>query len=106
MDYVVRKKRRVPVWLLPIIVVGLVSFSVIAIFYLPIRFDGFQFDLRFIPLVFLAIRWGWKYGLSALLITSLWRLGMGGNRQCSGRHFWDGLSGSFGFTVPEIWETI
>lgn len=78
MDYVVREKRRVPVWLLPIIVVALVSFTVIAIFYLPIRFDGFQFDLRFIPLVFLAIRWGWKYGLSALLNTSLWRLWMGG----------------------------
>jgi diguanylate cyclase len=61
-----------------ILMVTLVSLTVIVIFYLPIEYDGYKFDLRLIPLVFLAIRWGFPLAISALLVTSAWRLGMGG----------------------------
>jgi len=57
----------------------LVSSSVIVMFYLPINFDGYKLDMRFIPLVFLAYIWGWKYALPTLVIASLWRLVMGGD---------------------------
>lgn len=55
-----------------------VSFAVISMFYLPIQYGGYRFDLRMIPLVFLAVRWGWKPVIPTLLITSLWRLILGG----------------------------
>ncbi|MED4015620.1 diguanylate cyclase [Sutcliffiella cohnii] len=54
------------------------SIAVIILFYLPIVYGDFQFDMRFIPLVFLAYKWGWKHAIPALVIVSLWRLGMGG----------------------------
>lgn len=56
----------------------LVSGAVIVIFYLPINFDGYMLDMRFIPLVFLSYIWGWKLGIPALIIVSTWRFFMGG----------------------------
>ncbi|MEK3935683.1 GGDEF domain-containing protein [Sporosarcina sp. FSL W7-1349] len=60
-------------------IVLLFSTVVIAMFYLPIRFDAnYQVDLRLIPLLLLAIFRGWKITLPVLVISSAWRLGMGG----------------------------
>lgn len=58
--------------------VSFVSAAVIIMFYLPIKFGGFQFDLRLIPLVFLAFKWGPRYAFLALFVTCSWRFGMGG----------------------------
>lgn len=64
-------------------IVLLFSTVVIAMFYLPIRFDAnYQVDLRLIPLLLLAIFRGWKITLPVLVISSAWRLGMGGWVQC------------------------
>ncbi len=57
--------------------ISLTSLAVIAMFYIPTEFREFQFDLRLIPLIFFALKWG-KYVIATLAITSLWRLGMGG----------------------------
>ncbi len=64
--------------------VFLVTISVITMFYLPIRYGGYHFDLRLIPLVFLAVRWGWKLAIPALFITSSWRLILGGEGSLPG----------------------
>ncbi|ARK28922.1 GGDEF domain-containing protein [Halalkalibacter krulwichiae] len=56
----------------------LVSFAVIAMFYLPIKYGHYQFDMRMIPLVFYGYRKGWKYVIPVVVIVSLWRLGIGG----------------------------
>jgi diguanylate cyclase len=72
------KRNRLHTLIFSVIMITLVSVTVIFIFYLPIKFEGFQFDLRLVPLTFLAIRWGPGLALPALLITGTWRLMMGG----------------------------
>ncbi|OCA82882.1 hypothetical protein A8F95_14240 [Bacillus wudalianchiensis] len=59
-------------------IISVVSFAVILLFYLPITYGGYHFDLRLVPLVFLTVKWGWRFALPALVITSAWRLGIGG----------------------------
>ncbi|MBO8171568.1 MAG: diguanylate cyclase [Bacillaceae bacterium] len=56
-----------------------VSTAVIMMFYLPIQFGGYRFDLRMVPLVFLAVTQGMKAAIPALLITSTWRMVLGGD---------------------------
>ncbi|PIC65172.1 hypothetical protein CSV79_02590 [Sporosarcina sp. P13] len=65
--------------LLQISIVLLMSITIISMFYLPIVFDDYRFDLRLIPLMMLAIFCGWRTTLSTLLIACLWRLSMGGD---------------------------
>ncbi|MHC0037547.1 diguanylate cyclase [Pseudoneobacillus sp. C159] len=72
------RRERFPDYYFPISLIMLVSTTVIIIFYLPIEFEGFKFDLRLVPLVFLAIRWGFPMAFPALLVTGAWRLAMGG----------------------------
>ncbi|MFD2372138.1 GGDEF domain-containing protein [Brevibacillus sp. GCM10020057] len=55
-----------------------VSLAVISMFYLPIQYGEYRFDLRLIPLVVMAVLLGWKAVIPTLLITSLWRLSLGG----------------------------
>ena len=59
-------------------IVLVASFSIICMFYLPVRFGDYFLDLRMIPLIFFALMRGWKLAIPILLITSLWRLLMGG----------------------------
>ena len=59
-------------------IVLLFSTVIISMFYLPIEIDGYNFDLRLIPLIFLAIFRGWKITLSTLIIACTWRYFMGG----------------------------
>ncbi|MGN7296525.1 GGDEF domain-containing protein [Ferdinandcohnia sp. SAFN-114] len=56
----------------------LTATCVIFLFYLPIRFEGYQFDLRLVPLVVFSLLLGWKHAIPILIITVSWRLGMGG----------------------------
>ncbi|MEH7384253.1 diguanylate cyclase [Bacillus sp. JJ1521] len=56
----------------------LTSACVIFLFYLPIRYEGYQFDLRLVPLVIFTLLLGWKHAIPALVLTVSWRLGMGG----------------------------
>ncbi|WP_164985124.1 diguanylate cyclase [Ammoniphilus sp. CFH 90114] len=65
-------------------VIAIVSLAVIAMFYLPIQYGEYRFDLRLIPLVFLALRWGLRVGLTVLFITSAWRLALGGEGSMPG----------------------
>lgn len=59
-------------------IVLLFSAVIISMFYLPIRIDGYNFDLRLIPLIFLAIFHGWKMTIPTLIIVCMWRYFMGG----------------------------
>lgn len=59
-------------------IVFVVAASVISMFYLPISFNGYALDMRFIPLIFLAYIQGWKLAIPALIISLLWRYFMGG----------------------------
>ncbi|WP_180994306.1 GGDEF domain-containing protein [Bacillus sp. Marseille-P3661] len=77
-DTLILKRNNIKKFYFDIAMITTVSIAVIIMFYLPIRYGGYQFDLRFIPLVFFAIKWGWKYVIPALIITIFWRLGMGG----------------------------
>jgi len=56
----------------------LTAACVIFLFYLPIRYEGYQFDLRLVPLVIFSLMLGWKQAIPALVITVSWRLGIGG----------------------------
>lgn len=68
-------------YLLRIIVI---SASVIAMFYLPIRFNNYWVDMRMIPLVFFAYIQGGKVAIPALIISSVWRFFMGGDGMIPG----------------------
>lgn len=60
-------------------IILLFSSVIIILFYLPIQFGEYFFDLRLIPLIFLALFRGWKVALSVLIIVSIWRFFMGGD---------------------------
>ncbi|MCH1625047.1 GGDEF domain-containing protein [Ferdinandcohnia quinoae] len=79
LSILIDNKRHFPSYLFPIGMITLTSVTVISLFYLPIKYGGYQFDLRLIPLVFFAIKWGWRYVIPALIITGSWRLNMGGD---------------------------
>lgn len=78
MSMLINFRKEVPTRIINISMTLLVSGAVIFIFYLPINFDGYLLDMRFIPLVFLSYIWGWKLGIPALIIVSTWRYFMGG----------------------------
>ncbi|MED1951369.1 diguanylate cyclase [Brevibacillus centrosporus] len=62
----------------------IMSSAVISMFYLPIQYGEYRFDLRLIPLVFFSVRWGWELAIPTLLITALWRLFLGGEGSVPG----------------------
>lgn len=70
--------------LINVLMILLISASVIIMFYLPIRFNGYWVDMRFVPLIFVAYLQGWKPTIPSLLITSLWRFLMGGDGMIPG----------------------
>lgn len=72
-----RLQRRA-IWIDALVVIT-ISFSVVSMFYLPISFAGYNFDLRFIPLLFTALNRPPKITLSILIITVLFRMIMGGD---------------------------
>lgn len=79
MSMLVNFREEISTRIIDLAITLIVSGAVITIFYLPINFDGYMLDMRFIPLVFLAYIWGWKLGIPALVIVSTWRLFMGGD---------------------------
>ena len=64
--------------LLNMYIVIIMSFTVISMFYLPIQFGEFRFDLRLIPLIMLAIFAKGRITISVLIIVCLWRYMLGG----------------------------
>lgn len=80
-----------------VLMILLISASVISMFYLPIRFNGYWVDMRFIPLIFAAYLQGWKPTIPSLLISSLWRFLMGGEGMIPGILF--GLVGPTLFSL-------
>lgn len=59
-------------------IIFLMSVTIISMFYLPIFFGEYRFDLRLIPLIMLAMFSRRHITLSTLLIVCLWRFSMGG----------------------------
>ncbi|MFF5995807.1 diguanylate cyclase [Lysinibacillus sp. KU-BSD001] len=78
MSMLLSQSNRLSKQVLSICIVLLFSTVIISMFYLPIEIDGYKFDLRLIPLIFLAIFRGWKITLSTLIIVCTWRYFMGG----------------------------
>ena len=78
MSILVSQKSRLSERVFSICIVLLFSIVIISMFYLPIEIDGYNFDLRLIPLMFLAIFRGWKIALPTLIIVCTWRYFMGG----------------------------
>ncbi|WP_431028744.1 diguanylate cyclase [Lysinibacillus sp. LZ02] len=78
MSMLMNQRNRLSKRILSICIVLLFSTVIISMFYLPIEIDGYKFDLRLIPLIFLAIFRGWKITLSTLIIVCTWRYFMGG----------------------------
>ena len=78
MSMLMSQKKRLSENVLSICIVLLFSIVIISMFYLPIEIDGYNFDLRLIPLIFLAIFRRWKITLSTLVIVCTWRYFMGG----------------------------
>lgn len=84
MTFILTLKNKVRPIFVKSLIVLLVSSSVIAMFYLPIRFGDYWVDMRFIPLVFLTYIQGGKVGIPSLLIASAWRYFMGGSGMVPG----------------------
>lgn len=78
MSMLVSQKSRLSKNIFNTLVVLLFSTVIISMFYLPIEIDGYKFDLRLIPLVFLAMFRGWGITLATLTIACIWRYYMGG----------------------------
>lgn len=78
MSMLVSQKSRLSKNIFNTLVVLLFSTVIICMFYLPINIDGFKFDLRLIPLIFLAMFRGWGITLATLTIVCIWRYFMGG----------------------------
>lgn len=78
MSMLISQKKRMSNRFFSIIIVLLFSGVIISMFYLPIQIDGYNFDLRLIPLIFLAVFRGWKVTLATLIIVCTWRYFMGG----------------------------
>lgn len=78
MSGLVDYQRRLSKSLFNILIVVIFSSVIIALFYLPITYGEYRLDLRLIPLFFLAIFRGWKITLPVLIISSTWRLFLGG----------------------------
>lgn len=78
MSMLMNQKKRLSKKSSSICIVLLFSSVIISMFYLPIEIEGYNFDLRLIPLIFLAIFRGWKITLSTLIIVCTWRYFMGG----------------------------
>ncbi|WCN37462.1 GGDEF domain-containing protein [Aneurinibacillus uraniidurans] len=60
------------------LIVAIISATSISLFYLPITYEEYWFDLRIIPLGFAALFRGWEDTWPALAIVCMWRWGMGG----------------------------
>ena len=78
MSMLASQKKRLSEKVFSICIVLLFSIVIISVFYLPIQIDGYNLDLRLIPLMFLAIFRGWKIALPTLIIVCTWRYSMGG----------------------------
>ncbi|MEH7235800.1 GGDEF domain-containing protein [Bacillus sp. JJ1562] len=78
MSNLVTNRKSINKYLFSAIVLILTSACVIFLFYLPISYEGYQFDLRLVPLVIFTLLLGWKHAIPALVIAVSWRLGMGG----------------------------
>lgn len=80
--------------LMPFVHILIVSGAVISMFYFPVQVGDHLFDLRLAPLIFVAFFHGWRYTVPILLITSIWRLAMGGEHA--------GHEVLFGLILPSI----
>lgn len=81
-----------------VLIIALFSSVIIAMFYLPIQYDGYNFDLRLIPLIFLSYFRGWKVSVPVLIIVSFYRLFMGGDGAVPGI--------IFGMVIPTLFALI
>ncbi|WP_374723352.1 GGDEF domain-containing protein [Calidifontibacillus erzurumensis] len=78
MSVLMNHREKIPKNILFFCIVVLFSSVIILLFYLPVQFGEFTFDLRLVPLFMLAIFQCWEKTLIILLIVSVWRFLMGG----------------------------
>lgn len=88
-----------------LVVIGIISTSTIILLYLPIEIDGYKFDLRTIPLFFASLFHGWIVSLPILVISSVWRMTMGGVGAAPGTFFTMVLPTLFGLLFAKMDET-
>lgn len=64
--------------LLPALHILITSAAIISMYYMPIFSGEYRFDLRTIPMTFIAFLHGPIFAIPTLIVTSLWRMGLGG----------------------------
>ncbi len=69
------------------LVITVISASVVSMYYLPITFGEYRFDLRLIPLLFVALSRPKRITLMILVITVVFRWSMGGEGALPGMIF-------------------
>ena len=63
---------------IPVFHITFVSLAIISMFYMPIFIGDYRFDLRTIPMAFITLLHGPQFAIPTLIITSVWRLFLGG----------------------------
>lgn len=76
--YHLNQQKKLHFRIVPFLHISIVFATVISMFYFPVQIEGHLFDLRIIPLIFLSLFHGWKYTIPTILLTSIWRLFLGG----------------------------
>ncbi|WP_158587489.1 GGDEF domain-containing protein [Neobacillus notoginsengisoli] len=82
----------------PVIHILIVTASIISMFHFSYMSDGHRVDLRMIPIILLGVFHSWKYVLPVIVISSLYRLGLGGPTAVHGT--------IFGIIIPSILSLI
>lgn len=79
-------------------IIIILSATIITMFYLPIYFGDYRFDLRLIPLIMLAFYSGWRITIPVLIIAAIWRFFLGGDGAFPGI--------VFGMTIPTLFALL
>lgn len=73
-------KRKMTPNTIRLFMMSLTTVSVIVLFYLPVQYEEYHFDMRMLPLLFFAYFHGWRVVLIPLLLVCLWNYSIiGGN---------------------------
>jgi diguanylate cyclase len=71
--YHFQQQRKIPHTLVAIFHILIVSAATMAMFHFPIQIENHLFDLRLLPIIFIAYFHGWRYSLPVVILASLYR---------------------------------
>ncbi|MDP4551910.1 GGDEF domain-containing protein [Alkalihalobacillus macyae] len=77
--YYIAFRKHLPDRFVAILHVLIVAVGIIVLFMLPVSLNGYRFDLRTIPIVFIVLYHGYKYGLSVLFVVIIARFAFPGD---------------------------